>query len=371
MSFTLSEIAHPNEYAAWDTFVAQHPQGTFAQLSGWANLKQQFGWQPHILVVKDGQQIVAGALMMDRIGLIGKKISYVPYGPLVEDKHHQALPILIEGLVQESQQSVMLRLEPHQTRGKGEGGRGKDLGEQLLGFKASHRYLQPEATLVVDTNQSEANLQADMRQTTRRYIRQAERAGLEVVEDTVGKRLSDFYDILQQVNQRRQFGVHTLEYYTKAWEALGVDSRMARWPDGQSQQSPPLVQPYLFFVQKNGQVLGAYFVVRAGNKSWELYGGVNQAGMKVKANYLLKWQSILTMKRDGVTIYDQWGISPHQAQDSRQKTKDKEDFDKNHPLAGVTYFKQGFGGKQVEYVGSYDKVNQPAVYWLAQLMRKI
>ena len=346
MSLTVSEISSPDEYVAWDAFVAQHADGSFAQLSGWANLKQQFEWQSHILVVRAGNKVVAGALMMDRI-LLGKRLSYVPYGPLVDAAADEAWPLLLDGLIRESRNSVVLRLEPHAASDEGEGVRMKEMLEQQ-GFKPVEKFLQPEATLLLDLNQSEDELLAGMRQTTRRYIRQAERAGLEVVVDTTGDRLGDFYMALQQVNQRRQFGVHTLEYYTKAWEALGGGK---------------LAQPYLLMVQKGEEVLGSYFVVRVGDKSWELYGGVNEAGMKLKANYLLKWQSILQMKRNGVTIYDQWGVAPLQEVGGN--------YDKQHHLAGVTYFKEGFGGRRITYVGGYDKVNQSLIYNLARVVRKL
>ena len=219
MSLTVSEISSPDEYVAWDTFVAQHVDGSFAQLSGWASLKQQFEWQPHILVAREGGVVVAGALMMDRT-LLGKKLSYVPYGPLVAANNQEALRLLVEALCREAQPSVALRLEPHvMEAGDGNQDPIKLLAE--LGFRPANRFLQPEATLLLDLNESEDELLAGMRQTTRRYVRQAERAGLEVVVDTTGNRLSDFYAALEEVNQRRQFGVHTLEYYTKAWEALG------------------------------------------------------------------------------------------------------------------------------------------------------
>ena len=355
MSLTVSEISSPDEYVAWDTFVAQHVEGSFAQLSGWASLKQQFEWQPHILVVRAGDKVVAGALMMDRV-LLGKKLSYVPYGPLVDAAVDEAWPLLLDGLTRESRNSVALRLEPHEKLQEGKRARLQEVLEQS-GFRHVDKFLQPEATLLLDLNQSEDELLAGMRQTTRRYIRQAERAGLEVVIDTTGDRLSDFYTALQEVNQRRQFGVHTLEYYTKAWEAL---------------EGGKLVQPYLLMVQKGGKVLGSYFVVRVGDKSWELYGGVNEEGMQLKANYLLKWQSILRMKRDGVTVYDQWGVAPiSSGQEQGAREKGEVMYDKQHHLAGVTYFKEGFGGRRVAYIGSYDKVNQPLTYTLARAARKL
>ena len=352
MSLSVVELSSQKQFDQWNAFVAKHPEGTFTQTSCWANLKQQFGWQPHHIVVQQNQRIVAGCLMMDRKGPFGQAISYAPYGPLLS-QNQEVNSQLLQELIQSSRQSVVLRVEPHYS------GQSNAASQMFRDTRFTPRptMLQPESTLIIDLNQSEDKLLSGMRQTTRRYIRKAEKLKLQVEVDITGQRLPEFYELLAKVNQRKNFGIHTLEYYQAAWKSLHSPQALPQPSD--TQGSKLLSQPYLFFVfNSHGQSLGAYFLTRLGNKSWELYGGVAEEGMSQKANYLLKWKAIQHMKAEGVQIYDQWGIAPAQAVD-------------NHPLAGVTYFKQGFGGQTISYTGGWDYPHQPLQYRLARMVKKL
>ena len=70
------------------------------------------------------------------------------------------------------------------------------------------------------------------------------------------------------------------------------------------------------------------------------------------ATYILHWEIIKYAKENGFNEYDFWGID-----------------EKKWP--GVTRFKKGFGGREVEYAGSYDYVFQPFWYKLYNLYRKL
>src|SRR5690606_19611062 len=123
---------------------------------------------------------------------------------------------------------------------------------------------------------------------------------------------------------------------------------------------------YLFFVYDGDLVVGSYFLYRLGIKSWELYGGVTEEGLQKKANYLLKWEAIRSMKLNGVKNYDQWGVAPINTSDDGSNRHDE-----THALAGVTYFKEGFGGERVAYVGSWDLPRKKLLYSVARLLKKL
>jgi lipid II:glycine glycyltransferase (peptidoglycan interpeptide bridge formation enzyme) len=61
-------------------------------------------------------------------------------------------------------------------------------------------------------------------------------------------------------------------------------------------------------------------------------------GASSRANYLLKWISILGFKNDGFAVYDLWGLA----------------------TGGIAQFKEGFGGREVTYVGARDLPLRPA-----------
>jgi lipid II:glycine glycyltransferase (peptidoglycan interpeptide bridge formation enzyme) len=61
-------------------------------------------------------------------------------------------------------------------------------------------------------------------------------------------------------------------------------------------------------------------------------------GADSRANYLLKWEAIVGFKRAGFATYDLWGLA----------------------TGGIAQFKEGFGGRQVDYVGARDLPLRPA-----------
>lgn len=336
MPYTVTQLT-PNQHPDWDNFVINHPHGQFTQTSAWAQLKQKYGWQPQLWVIQHQQAIIAGAFVHQRPLPLGQSLQYIPFGPLAHPDHPQALTALINHLKQQAQGSIYLQIEPPTHH---------DQLAELLPSPIS-RMIQPERTLILDLSQSEDQLQAGMRQTTRRYIRQAQKQGLTTNHFTSDQGLDQFYDIMQQVHQRKKFGIHIKQYYRDICHLF----------DQLTQQTNQPATVHIITINQGPDLLGAYFLLQIAHKSWELYGGTSHQGLKLRANYLLKWHSITAMKQAGVISYDQWGIAPND--------------DPKHYLAGVTYFKQGFAGHQIDRPGAYIHTNKPLLYTLAKLTRKV
>ena len=68
-----------------------------------------------------------------------------------------------------------------------------------------------------------------------------------------------------------------------------------------------------------------------------LYGGTNEEGRKRNSKYLVNWEAFRRAKAAGYERYDLWGL----------------------PNEGITYFKAGWGGREVQYVGSWGLVVDP------------
>ncbi len=76
--------SHIPDAAAWDSFVARHPQGHILQLPAWGDLKQRFGWTgSRIALADDSGSIVAGAqILYRRLPFRLGTMAYIPKGPL-------------------------------------------------------------------------------------------------------------------------------------------------------------------------------------------------------------------------------------------------------------------------------------------------
>lgn len=326
-----TKILPPEAKDVFDGFVAK-AGGSFLQTSAWASVKSLTGWKTKTVALFDGENLVAGAQVFILRLPLGQKISYVPHGPVWDKAVPQSLKAILNSLKEEAE-GIALKIEPAEPSSH-------DLTKALLsnGFIRSPRSLQPVQTIVNDLAQDESVLMSGMRQTTRRYIRQAERNGLRVWEDLPGEKLADFYKILNSLGDKVGFSVHSIEYYKKIKTEFGNQAR-------------------IFLVARGDTLLGSYFLITQGEKAWELYGGVNKLGQELKAGYFLKWQVMRAMRGLGIRWYDQWGVAPEGIT--------------NHELSGVTYFKEGFGGDRLERVGAYDLVREPIWYHLLSLAEVI
>ena len=82
-----------------------------------------------------------------------------------------------------------------------------------------------------------------------------------------------------------------------------------------------------------------------------VYGGSSEIHRNLMAANLLMWEAIKLGKKLGAKQFDMWGSLPP-------------NYDQNHPWAGFTKFKEGYGTKFTELVGSYDLLINPFLYQL-------
>jgi lipid II:glycine glycyltransferase (peptidoglycan interpeptide bridge formation enzyme) len=90
-------------------------------------------------------------------------------------------------------------------------------------------------------------------------------------------------------------------------------------------------------------------LLSCGRRVIEPYGGMTRAGADARANYLLKWEAIRTSAERGHTVYDMWGLAH----------------------AGIEQFKEGFGGREVRYIGAWELVTNRPLHAGVGLARRV
>jgi lipid II:glycine glycyltransferase (peptidoglycan interpeptide bridge formation enzyme) len=188
--------------------------------------------------------------------------------------------------------------------------------------------VQPPRTRLIELDQDEEALRGAMKRKHRQYVAKAERGGI-TVEQMDGSAfrpiadqwLDDFYAIYTHTAERAGFVARARAYYQRVWELFA-----------------PAGHVRLSFATRNGERLATLFHFTVGDRAAEAFGGMTDAGADSRANYLLKWEAIAGFKRDGFATYDLWGLA----------------------TGGIAQFKEGFGGKQVDYVGARDLPIKPA-----------
>lgn len=259
---------------------------------------------------------------------LGKKFIWIQKGPRLISNFEFQISNLPKG-------TVFIRIEPENITEKDKISHKikKVTGTSLMCGQKS-----PAATRVLDISQSEEEIMAQMKPKTRYNIRLSEKKGVEV------KMLDSediFYELLVQTAKRdKGYAPHEKSYYAKMIKDLGKNDVV-----------------HIFVAEYQGEFLAAIMVSFFGEVATYLHGGFNESHRNLMAPYLCQWEAIKYAKSKGCKYYDFWGVA---------ESDDAED-----PWAGITRFKEGFGGEKVICSGSYDIVLNKFWYNLLTFIARV
>jgi lipid II:glycine glycyltransferase (peptidoglycan interpeptide bridge formation enzyme) len=316
--------------AEWKKFLHGKPQAHVLQTGEWGELKSAFDWGAARMVVGN-----SGAQILFRKLPLGFTFAYVPKGPVLETDS----TALNEGFWAEldnlckHRRSIFCKIE-------------LDAWEDgqfipaLDSFSHLSQYnVQPPRTIVVDIGGSEEQILARMKQKTRYNIRLAAKKGVTVRswDDIPG-----FYRMMQITGGRDNFGVHSLDYYRRAYELFH--------PQGAAE---------LLLAEFEGRPLAALMVFTRGNRAWYMYGASTDEERNLMPAYLLQWEAMRWARARGAWEYDLWGVP-----DEDEPTLEGGFETRQDGLWGVYRFKRGFGGTLKRSVQAQDRVYRPLLYKL-------
>lgn len=250
----------------------------------------------------------------------GEKIgqSFFLRKPLFLRKHYlYGSRIKAEDLnfIQKNSGAVFVRFEPNSSVWEGKG------------IKTIP--IQPAKTIILDLQKSTDELLAAMHQKTRYNIRLAEKKGVKIICDNT--RINDFLSLMKETTNRDNFFAHSDAYYRNL-----------------ASFNPDFIK--LFLAEYEGQIIAAGLFCFCQSTAVYMHGASSNEFRNVMAPYLLQWTVIKEAQAAGLKYYDFYGI------DSQK-------------WPGVTRFKEGFGGEEVNYAGTFDLVLQPFWYSIYRLMR--
>ena len=239
---------------------------------------------------------------------------YVPMGPCPTQGD---LDLLRQEAVKNS--AIGIRMEPNVRRG------------ELSNFQFSifNQFLKPgrklfkPKTFWVDLTKSEEEMLALMHPKARYNIRLAMKHGVTVKEDAVG--LSDYVRLMfGKTTKRQKIYAHTEKYHRQLAKQDFVR---------------------LFSAEYHGKPIAAWMVFVWKDSAYYAYGAFDDQYRQVMAPVLGLWEIIKWAKTHGYKQLDLWG-----AEEGR----------------GFSRFKEQFGPREVEMVGTWDL---PVNLWGYRLFR--
>lgn len=297
------ELQRCTDQEVWDGYILEsggHP----LQLWGWGQVKSAHGWNAdRLLAYNENDQIVAAAQILTRkLPLPLKAYSYVPRGPVGEQGSNPEFLEAIGRFVKRERKSVTLAIEPDT----------ETFTIPDTWRKTANRVL-PAQTIILNLELSDSDLLAAMVKKTRQYIRKSAGSGLVIKSVKTRDELEKCLAIYHATSKRAKFDVHKDQYYIDVFSLLG-------------EHSP------VFAAYKDGEPIAFLWLAISADTSFELYGGMNDLGQELRANYALKWHAIRTVKEWGLSRYDFGGLIND----------------------GVSNFKRSWSDREVELAGTFE-----------------
>ena len=275
----------------WESKMSSQTQAQFLQSWEWGEFQRRLGRKFWRLDI-EGEYFLVIKMTLP----LGWNYLYIPRIKVELNDN------LLEPIKQLAKQekSLFIRIEP--------------IKQDLSSFSfVKTKQVQPVKTLMLDLSKSEAELLAEMHQKTRYNIRLAEKKGVKLAL-AKEEGFPRFYDLLVDTYRRKSKGLHSRTYYQKLYQ-----DHLAK----------------IYFADYEDKVLCANMMIFYGDTVTYLHGGSSQEDKNIMAPHLLQWEQIKLAKSQGYKYYDFWGIDENK-------------------WPGVTRFKKGFGGFEVDYGGTWE-----------------
>jgi lipid II:glycine glycyltransferase (peptidoglycan interpeptide bridge formation enzyme) len=266
------------------------------------------------------------------------KYWYGSYGPTV--KSQEAYDEAVECISDVAKQRGIswLKFEP---RFSGDFSKGSSIKIEV-GPKAKKSLgrANPPRTIVNDLAQGEEELFKNMSSSNRNLIRRAiKKDELKFVTSTDPKDIELFIKMEQSVRKRNNVEFHAKDYYRAQAKTL---------------MSAGVMRLELAYLNDN-PVSSIVVYDFAGISSY-IYAASLAPAFNSNANLMLAWKAMQNAADRGNNFFDFWGIAPENA-------------GRDHPWAGFTMFKTKFGGKPVNFSGTYEIPLRPNYYFYRILAR--
>jgi peptidoglycan pentaglycine glycine transferase (the first glycine) len=334
-------IAGEKDRAVFNQFIASHPTGDLLQSYEWGDLKAKSGWIPlRVIGEENGIPVCAVSLLKRKLPL-GFSILYASRGPVMDTANKELVRAFTEGIrpIARQHRAILIKIDPPVPVEDAVSKRNiEECGWKLVsagGFGGT----QPRCVMQLDLDKPEEDLMKSFKEKWRYNIRLAERKGVVITEECSREELPEFYKLLQETCERDGFLVRSQRYFEDMWDLL-----------------VPAGYMNLAIARYEGKPLSAVLIYTFGDRTWYTYGASSNENRNVMPNHLIQWAMIRRAIRNGSKWYDFRGVSP--------KTGDGDAH-----LEGLNRFKEGFSPRFVEYIGEYDLVLSPSMYWAWNIAR--
>lgn len=331
-------IRNINNKEEWEKFLSYQKEANFLQSWYWGEFYINMGNKIQRTGFYSNNRLVGVMLSIVEPAKRGKHL-IVPGGPILDWKNNE----LVNGFVSEikkiakDNKSVFVRVRPQLPSNEFS----KNLFKKNA-FINAPMHLHAELTSQLDITKAEETILSNMRKTTRYEIKKAIKEGVKITASNDPSLIKEFYDLEIQTAKRQKFVPFSYKFLYEQFKVFSQNGKAL-----------------LYEAKFQNKLLAYAFIIFYNQEAVYHYGASTDEGRKYPGAYLIQWNAILEAKRRGMQRYNFWGVSPF------NKT--------NHRFYGLSLFKRGFGGQDVEYLHAQDLViNYPKylINYAIEVIRK-
>lgn len=399
----------------YDNYVRNHQyKSHFLQSLSWGEFaKVKKNLTPHYLgLTTEDNQLVAATLLLEKHLPMNMCYLYAPRGFVIDFNKKELLKTMTKKVVEfaKTRKAIFVKMDPdiirksydYQNEEQELGydpevifDNIKKAGFKHLGFTKNFETSQPRYSFRINLEQSMEDIENHLSKTTKQRIAKSEKLETEVVIGTK-KDIKEFYHLMTLTESRKDFISYNEDYYetlyeifngnknSKATLLLGkinfnktiksLEKNLKRIVDQisilpidnlsksaktkleelrkQKENTQSEINKYKDYAKQYGNeiTLSAHMIIEYGDKAWVLYAGNHNILSETYVNYHTYYEHLRYCKARGLRIYDQFGTIG--------------DLREDNPLMGLHEFKRKFGGDYVEFLGEWDYVINPVMYFV-------
>jgi lipid II:glycine glycyltransferase (peptidoglycan interpeptide bridge formation enzyme) len=332
----LTRQPEPSTLRRWDALVRDTSDSDVTQLSTWAKVRRAAGFEPLYMLVREGPELVGGALILTRrLPLIGE-IGYVSYGPMIASDMERGPVVAVLGAALRrlaDRKIRMLFVQPP----AGADDVSLELGRN--GFRRSQAGIAPTASLRLDLSTDEDELFAQMSREIRNKSNRWAKGGVRIRLGT-----QDDVALLARLHaataQHHGFAPIPSDYIANLYRLLA-----------------PLGHAALFVGEVEGQPRCAQLSTACGGVMKGRLMGVDRERVagRLGVSIAVVWETIRWAKANGYRWFDFGGI-----RETAASLLDEDEPDLSR-LTGPEAFKVGFGPTPFRYPIPVEMISSPLV----------
>ncbi|MBU1070925.1 peptidoglycan bridge formation glycyltransferase FemA/FemB family protein [Patescibacteria group bacterium] len=311
----------------WENFVSKHKEANFLQSYYHGITHQQVGKPVFFTSFHSSNKLIGVCLYIQENAKRARYLT-VPGGPILNWKNKQ----LVQAWYKYSQQLAkkqscsFIRIRPQILNNSSN----RKIFQSLKLFP-SPMHLTADTTSQLNLNKSLDQLLSQMRKSTRYEIKKATKLGIKVSTSINLKTVTSFYNLQLNTAKRQGFIPFSKSLFLSEFKAFRKNN-----------------QSFLYTAKHKNKILSQALIIHYPTETSYHFAASTLLNRQFPGTHALLWQAIQDAKHKKISRFNFWGvIDPNQT---------------NHRFFGVSVFKRGFGGQDINYLPAHDLIINPLKY---------